>query len=691
MFLFAASVSGGLAPANAQTPLRAPNGCLRTPPSGRVVIPRCPRPSRPASGARFEAPAATITVGDAPTGAAVNPLTNAIYVVNSNDFTLSIINGGTNAVTTVGVPGTVPLPVGVAVNPVTGRVYVTNNIDETVDVFTGTGTFITTISDPSFSSPQGIAVNPITNRIYVANSCSCTGDTITVIDGNTNTVSHVTTVGFDPLVVAVNPVTNMIYAANSSSGTVSAINGATNVVTATITVTPDPEGIAVNPVTNTIYVTDLTTAQLTAINGATNVAGQPLTVGICCLLGIAINTATNIVYVADPGASQLFAVNGQTSAITQISNPTDLDGPYGIDVNPSTGLVYVTNASFDYVTVYGGIGGSPTTAPSESCSPMFLLPGASTTCTVTLNSPVPIGGIVTKTIIAPPGAAITGCAASSGGLVCGSQPNATTLNLSCQSFSGICSAGSSFKIGVSGASSAPLTQSIALTPPSGGAQVSFALTGLTGPVSAAPVSLVSSVNPSTLDQSVTFTATLTCAINPTGTVTFTDGSNTIGGPITVATGSAAFSTGSLSVGSHSVAATYNGDSNCGSSTSAALTQVVNQQGTAPAQVLPAADVPVAPGYCAPAVNAPPLGALCMPVPLSAQQNAAAAIAFCTSVYTGIATQQACIASLIPGVGGFISLFGSAAQPPKPAPHLPGRYCTNPDGSQIWVTGGAGCP
>jgi hypothetical protein len=84
--------------------------------------------------------------------------------------------------------------------------------------------------------------------------------------------------------------------------------------------------------------------------------------------------------------------------------------------------------------------------------------------------------------------------------------------------------------------------------------------------------LTSSANPSTLGQSVTFTALMYFS-NATGTITFFDGTATLGsGPVTKAV--ATFSTSSLSAGSHSITAVYSGDGNFGGSTSAVLTQVV---------------------------------------------------------------------------------------------------------------------
>ncbi|HLZ43836.1 MAG TPA: FG-GAP-like repeat-containing protein [Candidatus Sulfotelmatobacter sp.] len=91
--------------------------------------------------------------------------------------------------------------------------------------------------------------------------------------------------------------------------------------------------------------------------------------------------------------------------------------------------------------------------------------------------------------------------------------------------------------------------------------------------------LVSSLNPSNLGQAVTFTATVTPQPGfykgtPTGTITFSDGDASLGNSSLNSSGVAIFSTSNLSLGTHSITATYNGDANFGSSTSSALSQVV---------------------------------------------------------------------------------------------------------------------
>jgi len=87
--------------------------------------------------------------------------------------------------------------------------------------------------------------------------------------------------------------------------------------------------------------------------------------------------------------------------------------------------------------------------------------------------------------------------------------------------------------------------------------------------------IVSSVNPSNLGQSVTFTATVKPATSgtATGTVTFKNGTATLG-TATLSGGKASFATGALTAGTHSITAVYGGSTDYGASTSAALSQVV---------------------------------------------------------------------------------------------------------------------
>jgi hypothetical protein len=87
----------------------------------------------------------------------------------------------------------------------------------------------------------------------------------------------------------------------------------------------------------------------------------------------------------------------------------------------------------------------------------------------------------------------------------------------------------------------------------------------------------SSLNPSHVGESVTFTTTVKQSVPgtgvPTGTVTFKDGSTALG-TVSLTSGVATFTTSSLSAGSHNIVASYSGDANFNRNNSKPLTQVV---------------------------------------------------------------------------------------------------------------------
>jgi len=92
--------------------------------------------------------------------------------------------------------------------------------------------------------------------------------------------------------------------------------------------------------------------------------------------------------------------------------------------------------------------------------------------------------------------------------------------------------------------------------------------------------VISSANPSTYGQPVTFTAAVTAGSNPVtqGSVTFKDGAQVLGTVNLNASGQAALTTSSLTGGPHAIAAQYGGSGTLAAS-SASLTQTVNTAST----------------------------------------------------------------------------------------------------------------
>lgn len=95
------------------------------------------------------------------------------------------------------------------------------------------------------------------------------------------------------------------------------------------------------------------------------------------------------------------------------------------------------------------------------------------------------------------------------------------------------------------------------------------------PNPATTTTLTSSLNPSTVNQAVTFTAVVTSASGtPTGSVQFLDGSAALA-TATLASGSASVTVSSLAAGAHSITAAYSGNSTYSASSSPAVSQEVD--------------------------------------------------------------------------------------------------------------------
>jgi len=146
---------------------------------------------------------------------AVNSLTNRIYVTNSDDDNVSVIDGVTDSVIDVIMVG--DHPYGVDVNTETNMVYVTNWWENFVSVIDGsTNSVIDTVwvKDNWF---EGICVNPEINHIYATNRMD---DYVSVIDGETNLVIATIGVGYRPVDIATNSQNNMIYVSCYYDGTI---------------------------------------------------------------------------------------------------------------------------------------------------------------------------------------------------------------------------------------------------------------------------------------------------------------------------------------------------------------------------------------------------------------------------------------------------------------------------------------
>ncbi|WP_081710257.1 putative Ig domain-containing protein [Arthrobacter sp. 35W] len=262
----------------------------------------------------------TVDVGARPTDVAFNATTNMIYVANTDDNTVSAINGSTGAVTdtfSAGLMANPSQPSSIAVNEGTNTVYVANsntdpatpgyNTVSKIDIATGVLTHI-----PVALYPYAMAVNETTNKIYVANL----SHSVTEIDGATGAVRtiNVGNVFSQPTAITVNETTNKIYAVDYIGSELFEIDGASFTWQASQWVGGNPFGVAVNEATNTIYTTSFATDTVRVLDGATRAIVSTIAVGDAPF-EIQVDDSRNTVFVANGDAGTVSVIDGATNTV----------------------------------------------------------------------------------------------------------------------------------------------------------------------------------------------------------------------------------------------------------------------------------------------------------------------------------------------------------------------------------------
>ena len=332
--------------------------------------------STPGLPAPARAPLTTM-VGRQPIFEAEDLKTETLYVSNSGDGTLSVVNMTTCNISrqagcsrhwpTIAVGNS---PFGIAVDDATGTVYVTNAPDGTVTLFDGATCNATRTSGcrqkPVVlrvgSFPSNLAIDPATNMIYVVNQDD---SSVSVIDGNSCKAATPGGCLNQPFVtvpagggvsgVRINSATNTVYAANTgetndnrplpNGDTLSVINGATCLPTAeiacrpvaTVHTGPAPADLTIDPATGTLYVTN--TYDLT---------GQP----------------TGTISVVDGNSCNATLTSGCSS-----QHPPEVPvggDPDGQVFDPSTGKAYFANQKSNTLSVINS--GRCSTAHLAGCT-----------------------------------------------------------------------------------------------------------------------------------------------------------------------------------------------------------------------------------------------------------------------------------------------------------------------------------
>jgi YVTN family beta-propeller protein len=231
-------------------------------------------------------------------------------------------------------------PTGVAVNRLTNRVYVANlvghhfpvfpiEIPNTVTVIDGETNTVVDEIVTGLDFQIGLAVDEVRNLIYV----TTLDNGVDVLDGKTDKVIGNIPVSGEPAYVGINTLKKSVYVSNQFSSSLTIIDEDENDITATVPLgggsnVSEPEGVAVDPFTNRIYVTNFKPAGVVwMIDGRTNTVGATIPVG-SSPFGLAVNPLTRRVYVANSCAAEpVFTLCQSVSVIDEHSNKVKANIP----------------------------------------------------------------------------------------------------------------------------------------------------------------------------------------------------------------------------------------------------------------------------------------------------------------------------------------------------------------------------
>ncbi len=293
-----------------------------------------------------DAPTSYIPTGlSVVSSAAVNPITNKIYLASTSGQDFLVMDGNTNALTSLNIGQ--PLVDTLVLNPSTNKIYPIA-FDGTLYVVDGaTGTLTTTI--PAAANTYAININQVTNSLFVGSSpfLNINATTNSIVDAFTVTASHCC---FGNLLkdIAINTVTNKVYIAADNVIAYDPVS----LNTTTVVGAGFPDSIVLNPITNTIY--SLSYNGIAIINGATNTVTSTIPIADFT------STYSGGQLIIDPVLNKLFVLANNANdsiAVVDLTTNTPSIIPAGQQIplrgvlNPATHKLYLLERYADVVVI----------------------------------------------------------------------------------------------------------------------------------------------------------------------------------------------------------------------------------------------------------------------------------------------------------------------------------------------------
>lgn len=285
----------------------------------------------------------TVQVGSEPRGVAVNPLTDSVYIANTQSGNISVLKHDVVIATLPAntLPQVATLDVAANKAYIGGCDFRTNAGGRVVVIDGRTNQITTTIDINEFCvlGIQGITVNPLTHRVYVSDYDDSQE---VVIDGTNNQIiSRIDLAGRLPVGCDVDLHTNQIWVTlDGPFGNVDILDGATNTVLDTINVgNIFVEDVAINNVTKRAYI---------ASSNGLLVYDAPTREQIADVVetgtfnsAVDVDPITNLIFVTDNNGDDVAVVDGRNNTV-QATVPLSAPSPNGVAVNPVRRIAYVT-------------------------------------------------------------------------------------------------------------------------------------------------------------------------------------------------------------------------------------------------------------------------------------------------------------------------------------------------------------
>jgi len=544
----------------------------------------------------------TVTVTTSGPSTFGNPVTVTTTLPPGTTGTVTITSGGTTLGSGTISPATGTVTITTTVLPV-GTDPITASYGGDTSNNPATGSTTQTVSKATPAVVVTSSLNPSTfnqSVTFTATLPTNTTGTVTFLDGSTTLgtsaiSSGIATFTTSTLNAGVHPITASYGGDSNNNAAVSApLSQTVNKVTPVLPI-PVPSStspVVGAPVTITETVPPGVSGPVTFSNGSTPIGTAPIVGGVATITVSNLPLGTNPITASTPGdannnpatsppVSITVVKTAPTVAVTSSLNPSIINQSVTFTATAPTGATG-TITFLDGSTVLGtgtlnngqttlttstltigshtitvSYGGDSSNSPATSVPLTQIVTKVTSTVTVVSSvNPSNINQAVTFTATASTGATGTitfldGSTSLGTGTLNNGQATLTTSTLTAGSHTITVSYGGDTNN--SAATSAPLNQVVNKPTPT--------------------VTITSSLNPSIINQAVTFTAT--APTGATGTITFLDGSTALGTG-TLTNGQATLTTSTLTVGTHTITASYAGDTNNGAATSGPLAQVVNK-------------------------------------------------------------------------------------------------------------------